>query len=126
MSTDCSIVCWLFQLSGLSIRISESVCQYRHSLEVLWLCRPLQSSEDCNKVSHMNFLVSQFKYIKVIFIQCVRVWAQSLSCNPMDYTPPGSSVHGLFQARIVEWVAILFSKGSCPLGLNLCLLHFLY
>ena len=60
----------------------------------------------------MNFLVSQFKYIKVI--QYVRVWAQSLSCNPMDYTPAGSSVHGLFQARIVEWVAVFFSKGSCP------------
>ena len=27
------------------------------------------------------------------------------SCNPMDCSPPGSSVHGLFQARILEWVA---------------------
>ena len=26
-------------------------------------------------------------------------------CDPMDYNPPGSSVHGIFQARIVEWVA---------------------
>ena len=32
------------------------------------------------------------------------------SCNPMDCSPPGSSVHGLFQARILEWVAISFSK----------------
>ena len=30
----------------------------------------------------------------------------------MDYNPPGSSVHGIFQARIPEWVAISFSKGS--------------
>ena len=29
--------------------------------------------------------------------------------NPMDCSPPGSSVHGLFQARILEWVAISFS-----------------
>ena len=28
------------------------------------------------------------------------------------YSPPGSSVHGLFQARILEWVAISFSRGS--------------
>ena len=28
------------------------------------------------------------------------------SCNPMDCSPPGSSIHGLFQARILEWVAI--------------------
>ena len=32
--------------------------------------------------------------------------------NPMDYSPPGSSVHGILQVRILEWVAIPFSKGS--------------
>ena len=32
-------------------------------------------------------------------------------CNPMDCNPPGSSVHGIFQARIVEWLAIPFSRG---------------
>ena len=33
-------------------------------------------------------------------------------CDPMDCSPPGSSVHGLLQARILEWVAIPFSRGS--------------
>ena len=33
-------------------------------------------------------------------------------CDPMDCSPPGSSVHGIFQARILEWVAISSSKGS--------------
>ena len=33
-------------------------------------------------------------------------------CNPMDYNLPGSSVHGILQARILEWRAIPFSKGS--------------
>ena len=33
-------------------------------------------------------------------------------CNPMDYSLPGSSVHGILQARILEWVAISFSRGS--------------
>ena len=32
------------------------------------------------------------------------------SCNPMDFSPPDSSVHGFFQARILEWVAISFSS----------------
>ena len=36
----------------------------------------------------------------------------STLCNPMDCSPPGSSVHGFLQARILEWVAIPFSKGS--------------
>ena len=31
-------------------------------------------------------------------------------CDPMDCSPPGSSVHGIFQARVVEWVAISFSN----------------
>ena len=33
-------------------------------------------------------------------------------CDPMDCSPPGSSVHGICQARILEWVAISFSGGS--------------
>ena len=33
-------------------------------------------------------------------------------CNPMDYSLPGSSVHGIFQARVLEWVAISFSRVS--------------
>ena len=33
----------------------------------------------------------------------------SNSCDPMDCRPPGSSVHGILQARILEWVAISFS-----------------
>ena len=37
------------------------------------------------------------------------VW---LLCNPVDCTPPGSSVHGIFQARTLEWVAISFPRGS--------------
>ena len=30
-------------------------------------------------------------------------------CDPMDWSPPGSSVHGIFQARVLEWGAIAFS-----------------
>ena len=33
-------------------------------------------------------------------------------CDPLDCSPSGSSVHGILQARILEWVAILFSKVS--------------
>ena len=36
-------------------------------------------------------------------------------CNPMDYSLPGSSVHGILQARILEWVvAIPFVQGNLP------------
>ena len=33
-------------------------------------------------------------------------------CNPRDCSPPSSSVHGILQARILEWVVIPFSRGS--------------
>ena len=33
-------------------------------------------------------------------------------CNPMDCSLLGSSIHGIFQARILEWVAMSFSRGS--------------
>ena len=44
---------------------------------------------------------------------CVLVAQLCLTlCNPMDYSPPGCSVYGIFQARILECVAISFSKSS--------------
>ena len=44
---------------------------------------------------------------------CVLV-AQSCPtvCDPMDWGPPGFSVHGLLQSRILDWIAILFSRGT--------------
>ena len=36
-------------------------------------------------------------------------------CDPVDFSLPGSSVHGIFQARVLEWVAISFSRGSSQL-----------
>ena len=44
---------------------------------------------------------------------CVHMHAQLFSTlwDPMDSIPPGSSVHGIFQPRILEWVAISYSKG---------------
>ena len=33
-------------------------------------------------------------------------------CDPMNYSPAGSSVHGISQARILQWVAISISRGS--------------
>ena len=35
-------------------------------------------------------------------------------CDPMDWSPPGSSVHGILQERLLEWAAIPFSRRSSP------------
>ena len=48
-------------------------------------------------------------YVCVLVAQsCPTLW------DPMDYSPPGSSVHGILQARILEWGAISFSCVSFP------------
>ena len=39
-------------------------------------------------------------------------------CDPIDCSPPDSSFHGILQARILEWVAIPFSRGSSQPRLN--------
>ena len=54
---------------------------------------------------------------KVYNCKCFECWTKSLQlcltlCNPVDCTLPGSSVHGILQARILEWIAISFSSGS--------------
>ena len=41
-------------------------------------------------------------------------------CDPIGYTRPGSSVHRILQARILEWVAIPFSRGSSQLWDRTC------
>ena len=40
-----------------------------------------------------------------VALSCLTLW------DPVNYSLPGSSVHGIFQARVLEWVAISFSKG---------------
>ena len=44
-------------------------------------------------------------------------------CDPVDRSPPGSSVLGILQARILEWVAMSSSRGSSRPRDLLCLLH---
>ena len=49
----------------------------------------------------------EYGYVCVCVCVCMCVSCSFLSlCHPMDYSPPGSSVHGTFQARILDWVAL--------------------
>ena len=43
---------------------------------------------------------------------CAGTQSRSTLCDPMDWEPPVSSVHGISKAKILEWVAISFSRGS--------------
>ena len=52
-----------------------------------------------------------YKYLKIRTIEQEVLVTQSCPtlCDPMDCSPPDSSVHGILQTRILEWVAIPFS-----------------
>ena len=70
-------------------------------------------------IEFLNFSVG----IQLFFF--LRVWTVCTQscltlCDPMDYSPPGSSVHGISQARVLEWVAISYSRGSSWLRDRTC------
>ena len=57
------------------------------------------------------------EWVAISFSNCMKVKSESevaQSCptlsDPMDRSPPGSSIHGIFQARVLEWSAIAFSR----------------
>ena len=58
---------------------------------------------------------------KVLYLHLIQVNTSAVTqscptlCNPMDCSLPGSSIHGVFQARVLEWVAISFSRASSQL-----------
>ena len=80
--------------------------------------RYLSSQQDCLWVIHLLIQLSTEHLLSVRSSAthvCARTkFAQSCPtlCNSMDCSPPDSSVHGIFQAGILEWVAIPFSRGS--------------
>ena len=58
-----------------------------------------------------EYLYLQIKPSKVVSASVVTQSCPTLS-DAMDCSLPGSSIHGIFQARVLEWGAIAFSKGS--------------
>ena len=65
----------------------------------------------------MNLLYSTWNYTQYLVITYAAAAAKLLqSCptlsDPMDCSPPGSSIHGIFQARVLEWVASALSSDS--------------
>ena len=74
-----------------------------------------------------NYICKQFRFVLGICMPAKSLQSYPILCDPMDYSPPGSSVHGILQARILDWVAMPSSRGSFPTQeLNQCLLHLLH
>ena len=97
---------------GLSLQ-----CAPHHIPCLFWT--PSQSFVGFSSVQrqlHMHQISNDSFFLSLLTISdypCCCLVAESFPtlCNPMDYRPPASSVHGISQARILEWVAITFSQG---------------
>ena len=71
------------------------------------LCRPWDSPGKNTGVGcHFVLQSMKVKSEREVTQSCLTL------CNPMDCSPPGSSIHGVFQATVLEWVAIAFSISS--------------
>ena len=72
-----------------------------YSVSILWL-----KIKACHRCTEMYKETFSFK-VKVLVAQSCPIL-----CSPIDCSPPGPSVHGILQARILKWVAMPFSRGS--------------
>ena len=82
--------------------------EYFHELseDILCLRITASKSDPCEICINWNVII----IVLFFFLSLSCVWL----CNPMNCSPPGSSVHGISQAGTLEWVAISFSRGSSP------------
>ena len=109
----------------LSFTLSRSLLKFMAIvLMIVKLTRYIKGSKKLSFKKNYQLLsspqaeknVSTLSSQSSIHIVTSNLCAQWLShvqlCNPIDYSPPGFPVHGIFQARILMWVAISFSRGS--------------
>ena len=101
--------------------VASGVSSWR--LQLYWACWnicidffPLAVLESGISVGKMAYQTLENESIETLLLKgmcvCISLSVVSDSCDPTDCSPPGSSVHGISQVRILEWVGISFSRGS--------------
>ena len=75
----------------------------------MWLLKKREEFEIQSVISVTELFLS-WNHILIIGV-CLVAQSYLTPHNPMDYSPLGSSVHGIFLARIPEWVAVFCFKG---------------
>ena len=109
MATHSSVLAWRIPGTGEPGGLPSLGSQSRTLLK--WLSSSSSSNVDLGELRDGR----HEKYSKCVCVcVCVHARAQSRPplCNPMDCSPPDSSVHGISQARILEWIATSSSRES--------------
>ena len=89
--------------------------KYTHSIAYIWTLQLGPTSRF--SVLSIGLNIGQIQKYTLLKWKSESEVAQSCPtlCHPVDCSPPGSSIHGILQARILEWVAISFPRGSSQL-----------
>ena len=88
-----------------------SLGRSHHETHLLSLC-PLAAYCDIFFIGLWWLVIPHHYFCSFLERVCVQAQRCLTLCDPMDCSPPSCSAHGMFQARIREWVAISFSRGS--------------
>ena len=118
----CCLVLWPFFFSWIRL-VFPYLCAL-HAVFSGWsviLCPFSTSKSHPARNVYITIRLSLFLFNSLYLSQCTYVrsvvsdslWTPATHPPPVDCSPPGSFVHGVLQARILKWVAIRFSRGSC-------------
>ena len=125
---------WQLKNSEFLLNCSEMSCKpghkfWFHLVQILW--PRINHWISVYTLGYLQQLpyIKHFKNYILLNTDCFIKWSRAQSCptlcDLMDCSLPGSSIHGIFQARILEWVAISFSRrSSLTQGLNPGLPHY--
>ena len=118
--------------TGVGCHFLLQCMKVKSESEVTQSCLTLSDPIDCSlpgsstheifqaKVPESGTIALLYVYLCLYICTCISIaisvlWSVAqlcpTLCDPMDGSPPGSSVHGIFQARVLEWGAIAFSNG---------------
>ena len=102
--------------------IKTSVWKSREGFWPGWVCCEIRVPKQYY-IHYLTWTLPE-TYLKILLHACSVIQSCLTLWDPMEYSPPGSSIHGIFQTRIREQVAISSSRGSSwTRRSNSCLLH---
>ena len=98
------MVRWHHRLNGCEFEQTLGDGEGQGSLVVHGVAKSWTRPSSGTTMSSSQHHAQSFSHVQLV--------SNSQSCDPMDCSPPGSSVHGISQTRILQWVAIPFSRES--------------
>ena len=93
----------------MQVRVWSLLVELRSHMSPGQKSQNIKQKHYCNKLSTLKMVCFKKKtQLEIVAYVLSHVWL----CDPMNCSLPGSSVHGISQARILEWVTISFSRAS--------------